>query len=105
MKKLVLVAASVVALGMGGARAGYALEYGPGLSSLDWKTDGLIHQGAGGRETTDWRAGYGMPASPSDLARIQRQLALAGIQRQQQELHSQGMPTVYPNQDIAGGPV
>jgi len=103
MKRLVLVAASVAALGMGGAGRGYALGYNPGSSSLDWKADDLTHQRAGGSETTGWRAGYGMPVSRSDLARIQRQLAR--IQRQPQELHSQAIPTVYPNQDISGGPV
>ena len=103
MRRLILVAASAVALGIGGAGVGYALEYNPGSSSLDWKADDLMRQRAGGSETTDWRVGYGIPASPSDLARIQRQLA--GIQRQPQELHSQAVPTVYPNQDISGGPV
>ena len=53
MKKLVLVAASVAALGMGGAGAGYAVVYNPGSSSLDWKAHDRTHGRAAESETND----------------------------------------------------
>ena len=88
MRRLILVVASAVALGVGGAGVGYALQYNPGQSSLDWKQGG---------ETT----GYGIPATPERMARVEREL---------KELHAQSNPTVYPktvypNQNISGGPV
>jgi hypothetical protein len=65
MRKPILVAASVVALGIAGAGVGHAARLtnqGPAGQTNGWSA-------AGG--TTDWMCGYGVPCSPSQLARIQ----------------------------------
>jgi hypothetical protein len=88
MRRLILVAASAVALGIGGVAMGYAPHaYGPASTSVAGPSVAMGYAPhaygpastsvAGpsslAAETTDWRAGYGIPASPSQLARIQRQ--------------------------------
>jgi len=88
MRRLILVAASAVALGIGGGAMGYAPHaYGPASTPVAGPSVAMGYAPhvygpastsvAGpsslAAETTDWRAGYGIPASPSQLARIQRQ--------------------------------
>jgi hypothetical protein len=65
MRKLILVAASVVALGMAGTGVGYAARItnpSPTGQTNGWSAAG---------RTTVWMCGYGIPCSPSRLARIQ----------------------------------
>jgi acyl-CoA synthetase (NDP forming) len=96
MRKLMLVAASVVALGIAGAGVGHAaLTSTPGPSSSSG-------------QTTLWRQGYGMPATPAQMARVWNEVAhyrqLAA--RSQQQRHAQsGTPHENQNALANGAPV
>jgi hypothetical protein len=62
VKSLILVAASVVGLGIGGAGVGHAALMSapaPTLSS---------------GQTTHWWAGYGVPATPAHMARVWKEV-------------------------------
>ena len=62
MRKSILVAASVLALGMGGVGVGHATP-GPSSSS---------------GQTTQWMAGYGIPATPAQIASVTKELGTYG---------------------------
>jgi hypothetical protein len=62
MRKSILVAASVLALGIGGVGVGHATP-GPSFSS---------------GQTTQWMAGYGIPATPAQMARVTKELGPYG---------------------------
>ena len=63
MKRLILAAVSVFGLGIGGAGVAYAM---PPINSLPSSSSG---------QTTGWMAGYGVPATPAQMARVWQELA------------------------------
>jgi acyl-CoA synthetase (NDP forming) len=99
MRKTVLAAASVVALGLGGVGVGHAA-----LSS------NLAPSSASGK-TTLWEQGYGMYATPAQMATVWKEVAhyrqLAA--QSQQQRHAQA-GTRHETQEsfgpaVNGGPV
>jgi hypothetical protein len=99
MRKTILAAASVVALGLGGVGVGHAaLTSTPGTSSSSG-------------QTTHWWAGYGVRATPAQMARVRNEVAhyrqLAAQPQQQRQAQS---GTRNENQEsfshaVNGGPV
>jgi hypothetical protein len=68
MRKLMLITASLVALGMGGAGAGYAAGMCDTGSTAGAKTLPLSGISPYSHDqfanSSDWRAGYGLPGTP-----------------------------------------
>ncbi len=91
MKSLILAAVSVVALGIGGVGVGYAM---PPINSLPSSSSG---------QTTGWMAGYGVPATPAQMARVWREVKLARLQQQQR--HARTNTSQEPSSVGDGAPV
>jgi hypothetical protein len=99
MRMSILAAASVVALGIGGAGVAYAM---PPINSIPSSSSD---------QTTGWMAGYGIPATPADMARVWAEVAhyrqLAARSEQQRQAQS---GTLHENHEsfshgVNGGPV
>jgi hypothetical protein len=90
MKRLILVAVSVLGLGIGGAGVAYAM---PPINALPSSSSG---------QTTGWMAGYGVPATPAQMARVWQELAT--YQHAQKERHALTTTKQHPT-GIHGAPV